>query len=95
MVFHRFARHFNNVKNFCVNLYNQAQRMGSAFDKGARFAKQAYGVISPALRELGINTAAADRGADKAFTGYSQLRDKVVRGNEVVGRSAVRLAGPM
>ena len=93
MVFHRFARRFNAAKNFGVNLYNQAQRVGSAIDKGARVAKQAYGVIAPALRELGVNTGQADRVADKAFTGYSQLRDRASRGNEVVGRTARRLSG--
>ena len=93
MVFHRFARHFNAAKNFGVNLYNQAQRVGSAIDKGARIAKQAYGIVAPALRELGVNTGQADRVADKAFTGYNQLRDRVSRGNEVVGRTAQRLSG--
>ena len=67
--------------------------MGSAFDNGARFAKQAYGAISPALRELGVNTGQADRVADKALTGYNQLRDKVVHGNEVVGRAGSPRAG--
>ena len=93
MVFHRFAKHPSHAKNFGVNLYNQAQRVGSAIDKGARFAKQAYGVISPALRELGVDTGGVDRVADKAFTGYNQLRDKVVQGNEVVGRAGSRQAG--
>ena len=93
MVFHRFAKHFNAAKNFGVNLYNQAQRVGSAIDKGARVAKQAYGVIAPALRELGVNTGGVDRIADKAFTGYSQLRDRVSHGNNVAERTARRLAG--
>ena len=93
MVFQRFAKHFNTAKNFGVSLYNQAQRVGSAIDKGARVAKQAYGVIAPALRELGVNTGQADRVADKAFTGYNQLRDRVSRGNDVVGRTLQRLSG--
>ena len=62
--------------------------MGSAIE-------QAFGVISPALRELGINTGGVDRVADKAFTGYNQLRDKVVHGSEVVSRAAGRLGGLM
>ena len=69
--------------------------MDSAIDKGAKFAKQAFGVISPALRELGINTGGVGRVADKAFTGYNQLRDKVVHGNEVASRAAGRLGGLM
>ena len=93
LVFHRFARRFNNVQNFGVNLYNQAQRVGSAIDKGARIAKQAYGIVAPALKELGVNTGQADRVAGKAFTGYNQLRDRVAQGNEVVGRTARRLTG--
>ena len=93
MVFQRFAKHFNAAKNFGVNLYNTAQRVGSAIDKGARVAKRAYGVIAPALRQLGVNTWGVDKIADKTFTGYSQLRDRVSRGNEVVERTARRLAG--
>ena len=93
MVFHRFAHHLSRAKNFGANMYNQAQRMRSAIDEGARFAKRAFHVVSPALRELGVNTTQLDRGADRAFTGYNQLRDKVVRGNEVIGRTAGRLAG--
>jgi hypothetical protein len=93
MVFHRFAKHFNRAKNFGINLYNQAQRAGSAIDKGARFARQAFDIVSPALRELGVNTNRLDRGANKAFTGYNQLRDKVQQGNEVIERTAGKLAG--
>ena len=93
MVFHRSAWHFNNVKNFGVNLYNQAQRAGSVIDQGARIAKQAYGIVAPALRELGLSTAMADRGAGKAFTGHNQLRDRVMQGNEAASRTAGRLAG--
>ena len=81
------------MKNFDVNLYNQAQRMGSAIDKGARIAKQAYGIVAPALRELGVYTGQADRVADRAFTGYNQLRDRVTQGNDVIGRTAQRLTG--
>jgi hypothetical protein len=72
-------------------VYNHAQRLGSAIDKGAGIAKRAYHIVAPALRELGVNTGGADRLADRGFTGYNQLRDKVVRGNEVVGRTAGRL----
>ena len=92
MVFHRFARHFNNVKNFAHNAYNQARSIGMAIDKGAGLAKRAYHIVAPALRELGVDTSRADRGADRAFTGYNALRDRVARGNEVVGRAAERLS---
>ena len=93
MVYHRFAQHLRSAKDFGQNLYHRAQRVGSAVDKGMRFAKQAYGVFAPALRELGVNTGQADRVADRAFTGYNQLRDRVVRGNDVLGRAAGQLAG--
>jgi hypothetical protein len=79
-------------KNFGINRYNQAQRAGSAIDKGAKFARQAFDIVSPALRELGVNTGRLDQGANKAFSGYNQLRDRVQQGNEVVQRTAGRLA---
>ena len=93
MVYHRFAQHLRSAKDFGQNLYHRAQRVGSAVDKGVRFAKQAYGVFAPALRELGVSTGQADRVADRAFTGYNQLRDRVVRGNHVLGRATGQLAG--
>ena len=91
MVLHHFARHFNNVKNFAGNAYNQAQRLGHAIDKGARIAKGAHHIVAPALRELGFNTGRVDRLADRGFTGYNQLRDRVTQGNDVPGRAAGRL----
>ena len=93
MVFHRFAHHLKSAKDFGRNLYHNAHRVGSAVDKGMRFAKQAYGFVAPALREFGVNTSQLDRAADKGFTGYNQLRDRVVQGNEILNRTAGRLAG--
>jgi hypothetical protein len=92
MVFHRFARHFNIAKSFAHDAYSQARSIGMAIDKGSGLAKRAYGIVAPALRELGVDTSRADRGADRAFTGYNALRDRVARGNEVVGRAAERLS---
>ena len=48
-----------------------------AIDTGAGVAKRAYHIVAPALRELGVDTSLADRGADRAFTGYNALRDRV------------------
>ena len=93
MVFHHFARHFHRAKNFGMNVYNHAQRLGSAIDKGAGIAKRAYGIVAPALRELGLDTSRADRIADKGFTNYNQLRDRVSNANDVIGRTAGRLSG--
>ena len=93
MVYNRFAHHLRSAKDFGHNLYHRDHRLGSAVDKGMRFAKQAYAVFAPALRELGVNTGQADRVADRAFTGYNQLRGRVVRGNDVLGRAAGQLAG--
>ena len=67
--------------------------MGTAIDKGMGMAKRAYGIVAPALREFGLNTGHVDRIADKGFTGYNQLRDRVVQGHEVATRTAGRLAG--
>ena len=93
MLFHRFARHLNNAKNFAHNAYNQARSIGMAIGKGAGLARRAYHIVAPALRGLGVDTSRADRGADRAFAGYSALRDRVARGGHVVGREAERLAG--
>ena len=93
MVYNRFAHHLRSAKDFGQNLYHKAHRVGSAVDKGMRFAKQAYGIFAPALRELGVNTSHLDRAADKGFTGYNQLRDRVVvQGNDILNRTAGRIA---
>ena len=93
MVFHRLAHHLRPTKDFGRSLYHNAHRVGSAVDKGMRFAKQAYGIVAPALREFGVNTSQLDGAADRGFTGYSQLRDRVVQGSDIVHRTAGRLAG--
>ena len=49
---------------------------------GAYGLKLAYG-----------NYGGTELAAEKGFTGYNQLRDKVVQGNEIVHRTAGRLAG--
>ena len=93
MVFHRFAHHLQSAKDFGRNVYHHAHRVGSAIDKGMGMAKRAYGIVAPALREFGVNTSQLNRAADKGFTGYNQLRDRVVQGNEIATRTAGRLAG--
>ena len=95
MTCHRIARHFNRAKNFANNVYNQARSVGSAIDEGVGLAKRAYHIAAPALRELGVDTSHADRRADKAFTGYNALRDRVKQGDDVVSRAAGRLGGLM
>ena len=93
MVFHRFVHRLNSVKGFGRNVYHHAHRIGGAIDKGMGMAKRAYGIVAPALREFGVNTGQMDKIADKSFTGYNHLRDKVVQGNEIATRTAGRLAG--
>ena len=93
MVLHRFAHHLRSAKDFGRNVYHHAHRIGGAIDKGMGMAKRAYGTVAPALREFGVNTGQMDRIADKGFTGYNQLRDRVVQGNEIATRTAGRLAG--
>ena len=67
MVFRHFAKHYNNVKSFAGNVYNQAQRLGHAIDKGAVMAHKIYNVVSPALRQLGVNTALPDMIANRSI----------------------------
>ena len=37
--------------------YGHAVRFGMGIDKGIGFARRAYGIMSPVMKELGINTA--------------------------------------
>ena len=80
MVFRQLAEHLNNAKNIAGHVFNQATRAGGAIDKGANWAHKAYNVVSPALRQFGVNTAIPDMIVNRGFDGYNQLRNKVANG---------------
>ena len=81
MVLRHFTKHFNNVKNFANNVY-----------KGIGVAHKIYNVVSPALRQLGVNTALPDMVVNRGFDAYNQLRNKVTYGNHVLSRTAGQLS---
>ena len=85
-------KHYNNAKNFAGNVYNTAQRLRAAIDKGARTAHTLYNVVSPALRQLGVNTGRADAIASRGVHGYNQIRDRVMHGHQVVSRATGQLS---
>ena len=77
-----FRRAFNTAKGHFGRAYGTAVRFGAGFDKGVGFAKRAYGIISPALRELGVNTAGADRNVRALGNSYDALRSQVSKVHE-------------
>ena len=48
-------------------------------DKGIGFARRAFGVISPVMRELGVNTTDADKSVKALGNSYDSLRSQVSR----------------
>ena len=87
MVLRHFAKHFNIAKNFAGHVFNHAKRAGEAIDKGIGWAHKAYNIVSPALRQFGVNTAIPDMIVNRGFEGYNQLRNKVVQGNTSLNRT--------
>ena len=72
-----FRRAFNTAKGHFGRAYGNAVRFGGQFDKGVGFARRAYGIISPALKELGMNTAGADKSVRALGNSYDVLRSQV------------------
>ena len=72
-----FQRVFNRAKGHIGRAYGQAVRFGIGFDKGMSFVRRAYGVISPVLRDLGVDTAGADRNVRALGNSYDILRSQV------------------
>ena len=91
MVFRQLAKHFNYAKNFAGHVFNQATRAGGAIDKGVNWAHKSYNIVSPALRQFGVNTAIPDMIVNRGFDGYNQLRNKVVQGNAILNRTQGQL----
>ena len=92
MVFRQLAKHFNNAKNFAGHVFNQATRAGGAIDKGVNWAHKAYNIVSPALRQLGVNTAIPDMIVNRGFDGYNQLRNSVMKGGAILNQTHKRLS---
>ena len=78
-----FHRVFNQAKGHFGRAYGNAVRFGSMFDKGVNFARRAYGVISPALKEVGVDTTMADKSVKHLGSSYDQLRSQVSRVHDV------------
>jgi len=92
MVFRQFARHLSNVKNFAGSVFNQATRAGGALDKGIEWAKKAYNVVSPALHGLGVpGVGIADQIVNRGYDAYHQLRDKVVKGGNILNKTQTQV----
>ena len=51
-------------------------------DKGIGFARRAYGMMSPVMRELGVNTTDADKSVKALGNSYDSLRSQVSRVHE-------------
>ena len=81
MHFH-FRRTVGAVKGHIGRAYGHAVRFGMGIDKGIGFARRAYGIISPALRDLGVNTANADRNVRALGNSYDSLRSQVSKVHE-------------
>ena len=92
MVFRQLAKHFNNAKNFAGYVSNQATRAGGAIDKGVSWAHKAYNIVSPALRQFGVNTAIPNMIVNRGFDRYNQLRNKVVQGSAILKRTHGQLS---
>ena len=72
-----FRRAVGAAKRHIGHAYGHAVRIGMGIDKGVGFARRAYAVISLVLRDLGVNTAGADRDVRALGNSYDALRSQV------------------
>ena len=77
-----FRRAFSQAKGHIGRAYGHAVRFGMGLDKGIGFARRAFGVISPVMRELGVNTTSADKSVKALGNSYDSLRSQVSRVHE-------------
>ena len=59
--------------------YSHAVRFGMNIDKGVNIARSAYGIMSPVMKELGVNTSLADKSVKQLGNSYDALRSQVSR----------------
>ena len=77
-----FRRAVGVAKRHIGQAYGNAVRIGYNIDKGIGFARRAYGIMSPVLKDLGINTAGADKDVKALGNFYDALRSQVSRVHE-------------
>ena len=65
------------AKGHIGRAYGHAVRFGMGIDKGVGFARRAYGVLSPMLKEAGIDTSHADKSVKQLGNSYDALRSQV------------------
>ena len=74
-----FRRAFGLAKGHFGRAYGHAVRFGMNIDKGGSFARRACGVLSPALKEMGVDTSHADKSMKQLGNSYDALRSHVPR----------------
>ena len=70
------------AKGHIGRAYGHAVRFGMGIDKGVGFARRAYGVLSPMLKEVGVDTSHADKSVKQLGNSYDALRSQVSRVHE-------------
>ena len=62
--------------------YGHAVRIGTGIDKGVGLARRAYGIMSPVMKELGVDTSHADKSVKALGSSYDSLRSQVSKVHE-------------
>ena len=70
------------AKGHIGRAYGHAVRFGMGIDKGVGFARRAYGVLSPMLKEVGVDTSHADKSVKQLGNAYDALRSRASRVHE-------------
>ena len=72
-----FRRAIGVAKGHLGRAYGHAVRFGMNIDKGVNIARRAYGIMSPVMKELGVNTSLADKSVKQLGNSYDALRSQV------------------
>ena len=94
-MFHKFSHQafkqtLRNVKTHLGHGYNHLKNVAHHIDHGFQVAKQVYSVLEPTIRHFAGNNPVHGH-AMKAISGYENIRNKVIEGNNHVAEVGHKL----
>ena len=94
-MFHKFSQHsfrqtLRNVKTHLGNGYNHLKNVAHHIDHGFHLAKQVYSAIEPVIRHVAGHNPVHGH-AMKAISGYEDIRNKVMEGNNHIAQVGHKL----
>ena len=87
---HSFRQTLRNVKTHLGNGYNHLKNVAHHIDHGFHVAKQIYSAIEPVIRHV-VGQNPVHGHAMRAISGYEDIRNKVMEGNNHIAQVGHKL----